>query len=350
MATFRKLRNKWQAQVRLKGVKPIAKSFEKKSDAVNWARVTEAKIALGTYVDPRAADNITLTELINLYHDRLDRNVGVSKPDRSRLKRLRSALGNFSLSRLSSSVMGEYRDQRLQSANPATVIHELSLLARLLRCAETDFGIPLPQGVPAIKLPKMPPGRIRRLSADEEERLFKSAESDPEMHDIILLAIKCATRRTELLSIEKSDIDYENRTLTLRKTKNGLERVIPLPSIALEVLCNRLNRKGRVFELSPSVVSQRFSALTKKSGIHNLRFHDLRHEAISRFFELGLTVVEVAAISGHQSLSMLQRYTHVKPQHLVERIDSLANNSRALQVFLLFTDNRERKLTYGYNK
>ncbi|OFE12745.1 hypothetical protein PHACT_06005 [Pseudohongiella acticola] len=323
MATIRKLRDKWQAQIRLKGIKPIAKSFDKKSDAVNWVRVTESKVTLGTFVDPRASDNVSLSKLIDLYLDRIRQQGRESKPETSRLKRLGRVLGDVSLSRLSVYTLSGYRDQRLLEANPATVIHELSLLTRLLRLAGTDFGIPLPQGVPSIRLPKMPCGRIRRLSEDEEQRLFAAAKSDPEMHDIILLAMECATRRSELLSIEKTDVDLDRRTLTLRKTKSGLERVIPLSMVALEAIQRRMSDGVKVFNLSPSVVSQRFAAISKNAGIGGLRFHDLRHEAVSRFFEKGLTTVEVAAISGHQSLSMLQRYTHIKPEHLVKRLDTL---------------------------
>lgn len=323
MATIRKLRNKWQAQIRLKGIKPIAKSFEKKADALNWARVTESQITLGSFVDPRAADNLTLSDLIDRYLERMQSLGKKSKPDESRLKRFRSVLGDFSLSKLSVSVLSGYRDQRLQEANPATVIHELSLLTRLLRYAETDFGIPLPQGVPSIRLPKMPRGRIRRLTDDEEKRLFGAAKSDPEMHAVILLAINCATRRSELLNVEKQDVNLESRTLTLRKTKNGLQRVVPLSMAAIEAFKSRLNSCDKVFEISAQALSQRFAAISKKAGIEGFRFHDLRHEAVSRFFEMGLTTVEVAAISGHQSLSMLQRYTHIKPEHLVRRLDSV---------------------------
>lgn len=324
MATIRKLRNKWQAQVRLKGIKPIAKSFEKKSDAVNWARVTESQVTQGTFVDPRAADDTSLSNLIDIYLDRMKRQGREDRPEKSRLRRFRCVLGQVSLSKLSPSVLSEYRDQRLLEANPATVIHELSLLTRLLRYAGSDFGIPLPQGVPSIRRPQMPPGRIRRVSEDEELRLFAATQSDAEMHDIILLAINCAPRLSEILNVEKSDVDLERRTLTLRKTKNGWVRVIPLPMAALEMIQRRMNGTDKIFDLSASVVSQRFAALSKNAGINDLRFHDLRHEAISRFFEMGLTTLEVAAISGHKSLSMMQRYTHINPEHLVRRLASIS--------------------------
>lgn len=65
--------------------------------------------------------------------------------------------------------------------------------------------------------------------------------------------------------------------------------------------------------------------LKKRAGIVDLRFHDLRHEAISRFFELGLSVPEVSAISGHKDTRMLMRYTHLKPENIAQKLrDAIA--------------------------
>ncbi len=321
MATIRKLRDKWQAQVRLKGIKPITKSFIKKSDAVDWSRVIESQVTLGTYVDPRASERITLDSLIDLYLQRKVASGAENRAEQSRLKRLRSVLGAFSLSQLSVAVLSQFRDQRLLRANPATVVHELSLLARLLRLATSNFGIPLPQGVPRIRLPKMPHGRTRRLCGDEESRLLEAAKTDPELSDFILLAIECATRRSELIEVKGVDINLGSRTVLLPVTKSGIPRVIPLTRKALKTLGARVAGDGRVFSISATAMSQRFSLACKKAGISDLRIHDLRHEGISRLFELGLSTVEVAAISGHQSLAMLHRYTHIRAEHLISRLD-----------------------------
>jgi integrase len=66
---------------------------------------------------------------------------------------------------------------------------------------------------------------------------------------------------------------------------------------------------------------QAWERLVKRAGIDNLRFHDLRHEAVSRFFEMGLSVPEVALISGHKDISMLMRYTHVRAEHINTKLD-----------------------------
>jgi len=125
MATIRKQRGKWQAQVRLKGIKPLAKSFSKKSDAVAWSLVVESRVTLGTYFDPRAAENTLVSDIIDRYLQLRNKNNRVDASLRSRSERLRRSLGAFSLSQLSVVHLSEYRDQRLEVANPATVIHEL---------------------------------------------------------------------------------------------------------------------------------------------------------------------------------------------------------------------------------
>ena len=58
----------------------------------------------------------------------------------------------------------------------------------------------------------------------------------------------------------------------------------------------------------------------KRAKIEDFRFHDLRHEATSRFFEKRLNVMEVAAITGHKDLRMLQRYTHLRAEDLAVKL------------------------------
>ncbi|MBW6087066.1 site-specific integrase [Escherichia coli] len=108
------------------------------------------------------------------------------------------------------------------------------------------------------------------------------------------------------------------------KRKNGLPRDVPLSRKArnyLQILPQQIN--GNVFSYTSSgFKSARRTALLDLK-IENLHFHDLRHEAISRFFELGtLNVIEVAAISGHRSLNMLKRYTHLRAYQLVSKLDA----------------------------
>lgn len=100
MATVRRHREKWQAMIRLQGIRPLSKTFDKKSDATRWARAVEGEIAVGSYVDPRKAESTPFSQVIDRYIGSLDTK-GVKDPARrSRLKRLRLDLGDFSLSKL----------------------------------------------------------------------------------------------------------------------------------------------------------------------------------------------------------------------------------------------------------
>ena len=132
-------------------------------------------------------------------------------------------------------------------------------------------------------------------------------------------------RRGELVKNKSRYINWKNRTLHIPETKTGVPRDVPLSERALAVLrdvCASSNQLGKLFEIQPDSVSQAFERACKRAGIEGLRFHDLRHEATSRFFEMGLNTMEVATITGHKTLEMLNRYTHLRAESLVDRLVS----------------------------
>ena len=137
------------------------------------------------------------------------------------------------------------------------------------------------------------------------------------------LAIATGMRRGEIVKLHWRDINIQNRTALLRETKNGEDRVIPLSPTAINILqeqAAQIGALGRVFNTTGSALQQAWVRVLKRAEINNLHFHDLRHEAISRFFEKGLSVPEVALISGHKTPAMLFRYTHLKPEAIAEKM------------------------------
>jgi integrase len=135
---------------------------------------------------------------------------------------------------------------------------------------------------------------------------------------IVKLAVEPGMRLGELLARDGSDIDVAKRTASLRETKNGESRVVPLSGSALGVLTGlpRHISNGKVFWVwsRRDSFNSAWRRAVARSGVTDLRFHDLRHKAVSRFFERGFNMMEVAAISGHKTLQMLKRYTHRKPR------------------------------------
>jgi integrase len=138
---------------------------------------------------------------------------------------------------------------------------------------------------------------------------------------IITWAIETAMRRGEITAMRWEHVDQRPRVLLIPETKNGTARRVPLSKAALAVL-DALPRRidGLVWGVQPNTISQAFEQVCEAAGIEGLTFHDLRHEATSRLFEKGLNPMEVAAITGHKTLQMLKRYTHLRAEDLVNRL------------------------------
>ena len=203
--------------------------------------------------------------------------------------------------------MATYRDHRSSEVAPQTVKHEINLVRRVIKLAIAEWGLGLAE-VPYVRLPRLPSGRDRRLPSEEITALLNCLGD--QMKDIVSFALETAMRRSEILGIASNDFDAQSKTVTLRDTKNGRSRTIPLSCTALEIL-NRRTEDGAIFTMQPDSVSQALRRACNKLQINDYRLHDLRHEAISRLFEKGLTVPQVAAISGHQDYRMLARYVHL---------------------------------------
>jgi integrase len=138
----------------------------------------------------------------------------------------------------------------------------------------------------------------------------------------VALAIETGMRRSELLGLQWSNVDLERRVALLPVTKNGESRGVPLSSRAVAILRSLpASSNGRVFgELTTDALKQSFKRAVRRAAIGSLRLHDLRHEATSRFFEKGLNLMEVAYVTGHKTLQMLKRYTHLSITDLTTRL------------------------------
>jgi integrase len=138
---------------------------------------------------------------------------------------------------------------------------------------------------------------------------------------LVSFAIETGMRRGEIASMHWEHINWSSQTLSIPITKTEIPRTIPLSHKAIATLRSLPRRiDGLVWGVRPDSITQAFERACKREGIEDLRFHDLRHEATSRFFEKGLNVMEVSSITGHQDLRMLKRYTHIRPESLVDRL------------------------------
>jgi len=145
------------------------------------------------------------------------------------------------------------------------------------------------------------------------------------MKPLIILAIETAMRRGEMLALEWQHVDLVRCVAHLPLTKNGDSRDIPLSRRAVAILKGLMADKSRdtqrVFPVTGNSIRLAFEHLRVRAQMEDFRIHDLRHEGISRLFEKGLNIAEVSAISGHKELRMLMRYTHLRAEDLVSRLD-----------------------------
>lgn len=217
---------------------------------------------------------------------------------------------------------------------------ELALLSHLFTTAINEWRIGLFYN-PVANIRKPPPhrGRDRRLGPEEEKSLLLACDkhSNPMLGQIVRLALHTGMRAGEIRSLRRSQVNLEKRVVTLTETKNGSTRTVPLSNAAVAVLRTALGNPVRPIDTDfvffgepgrdkvrrPYEFRPQWHRTLAALGIHGLRFHDLRHEAVSRLVEAGLGDQEVAAISGHKSMQMLRRYTHLRAEDLVHRLDQL---------------------------
>ena len=129
-------------------------------------------------------------------------------------------------------------------------------------------------------------------------------------------------RRSEILNLRWVDVDWNGGFACLFDTKNGKDKRVPLTKTARDVLSKLPNQDEIVFPISANCVRLAWERTRNKAGIPDMRFHDLRHEAVSRFFEMGMSVPEVALISGHKDVRQLFRYTHLNPTNVFEKYEA----------------------------
>ena len=339
MAYLRKRSGGWAVEIERKGFERISRTFDTKAEAEAWAKVTESEMVRGVFVSRQEAENTTLYEAL----DRYLREVSVLKKSHRTEKiyaaTWKKAFGSRSIASIPSTDIAKYRDARLKEVSENMVRLELALLSHLFTIAVKEWGMTgLVNPVMQIRKPKLPKGRDRRLYPGELDRIL-AASGSPFLPAIVRLALETGMRQAEISGMTWELVDLKKRTVTLLVTKNGDKRVVPLSSEAVRILSGLLRRiDGKVWGITSHAVAVAYRrAVSRARAVYeteceekkekpdpafltDLTFHDLRHEATSRFFEKGLNPMQVAAITGHKTLQMLKRYTHLKAEDLAEML------------------------------
>ena len=315
MASFRKRNNLWQAQVRNRKIGSISKSFHIKSDAQKWAKEQEVLMQSDQWSKTQIS-NYSLKDLLTKYKNEITPSKRGSDVENRKLTRLlkEKDLMKIPLERLHPPILATFRDKRLKDGVRACQ-YDLVLIRHAWDIACIEWGWDLGDNpVERIRLPKNNPPRERRLKPGEYERLKKASSETKVWYlwPIIDFAIETGMRRSEILSMKWEHIGIDNQRVLLPLTKNGSSRWVPLSNRAMEILDQAPRTTDHVFPITDVALRQSWERLRNRANLIDFTFHDLRHEAISRMFEKGLNVPEVASISGHKTASQLFRYVQVE--------------------------------------
>ena len=329
MATIRKRGDfQWEVRVRRKGHPIQCKTFEIKADAEKWARAVEKEMDGGSFVSQKEAERTSLMEAIDRFiPEYIEKNLAHPKHEVLRAHAIaRYPFARKSLVAIRGSDIAAYIQEReSQGRSPHTIARDIALISRLYEVARANWGMEgLMNPTKNVIKPKLPQGRTRRLAKGEEKKLLEASSKG--FQRVIRFALESAMRREELASLTWEQVDMKRHTLVLPRTKNGEARTVPLSPAAIAMLKEIPRPEGgtgkdRVFGYTISSITGMMREVCAKAEIKDLRFHDLRHEAISRLFEnTDLDVMEIRLITGHKTLQMLARYTHLRADRLVKRL------------------------------
>lgn len=334
------LETTWQAIIRRRGYPQQSKAFPTRAEAEAWAGAIEADMRKGIYQSTSEAERTTLGDLIKRFKKEFAPHHYRRRDDekeawRFQLDRLNASMGAYSLAAIDSKLIAAFRDTRLKgdadrkAVGESTVRKEIYMLSKLLDFAMGECDIQLPRGNPVarIRKPTEGKGRDRRLTAEEWEKLEAEcrASRNPWIAAAFSFAVETAMRQAEMLGLTWQQIDRKRRLALLidpDKIKNSEPRAVPLSTKALAAL-DSLPRalRGPIFKVERMTLYHAFMYACQRAGIVNFTWHDLRHEALSRLAERGdFSVLELAAVSGHKTLQMLKRYTHLQAEALARKL------------------------------
>lgn len=331
MATVRKRNSKYQAQVRVKGYPPQSKSFMTQAAAKAWARKIETSMDNGSWIDTRESSSVLIDHMIDdliFSYERL--KLRVAGPKLGQLNQIKNYFTGVSIHDLTFDDVIEFAAHRRETICASTLQTQLYYFKQAIDNSRVKTHEKVvDQAIDELHKKKIIMGstyRDRRLQDWEYEALKEAAGT----HWIGLamdIAVESGMRQGEIHRLRWSDVDEQRGVIHLyrkdKKAEGGRSKQkIPLLKGVREVLLRARNESEQgdnLFKVQRAAsISDRFARLTAKVGIDDLRFHDLRHEAISRMFERGMKVEQVRVVSGHRSLDQLSRYINLRPEDLAD--------------------------------
>ena len=325
MATIRKRGNRWQAEVRIKGVKRT-KTWASKAAAQDWALKEEQQIRASNSLE---GHDRTVIDAVRRYAKEISPRRKSNKWEQLRAKVWEALpFASTRLAELTSSDISEWRDGRLKEVKPSTVAREMTFLRTVLNQARQEWGWMTHAPASDVKKPEQPAHRDRVISDTEIKDILwglgyvEGTRPKTKMQQTavaFLLALETGMRAGELTGLSWDRVDLERRVAHLPKTKNGKKRDVPLSKKAVE-LFKLLEKGGPVFDFQSGQLSVQFMRGRKRAGLADVTFHDSRHTAVTRLARK-LELLDLARMIGHTNPRSLMVYYNPSAEELAKRLD-----------------------------
>lgn len=344
MATISKRGDyQYRVQVRRKGHPTQNKTFNYLADAEAWARMVESEMDRGVFLSRSETESTTIEYIAKKYIKEESPRKKNKVEDVRLLNVVIKKFGSYYIAGIQSKMIAEWKEElKEKGLAGSTINHHLNTLSGLIQHAITEWGYVMPMN-PCRLVKRMPEAkpRDRRLLPDEEKRILAECNNSANRYvgSIYLLALETTMRQGEIFSLQWENVNLKSCVADVYDTKNGESRSVALSRKAVAIL-NSLTKKtqGTVFPCNQKAIAACFRSIISKAKakyldeckkaaiepengfLENLRFHDLRHEATSRLFEKDLNIMEVSSMTGHKSLQMLKRYTHMQAANVAKKL------------------------------
>lgn len=343
----------YRVKVRLKGFPPESATFERLTDARQWATQTEADMKAGRYFG--TSKRHTFKELADEYESHAGAILRSFSTRKQHLTRWCEFFGADLLVDITPQRINKAREKLLSedtrhseraTGDPEhdagramgkrtgpTVNRYLATLSACMAYAVKPLGWLEKNPCERVSKSKESAGRVRFLSDDELKRLLDTCRPQADLYLAVVLSLSTGGRQSEIMMLRWTQIDFKRQVITLFETKNGDRRSLPLVGESFALLQERVKvrslKDDRVF---PPVtdkgesrsVREAWERALRAAEIDDFRWHDLRHTAASYLVMSGVSLVEVAKILGHRTLSMVARYAHLADEHIVSTGEKLA--------------------------
>lgn len=315
----------YRAVVRLKGHETQTKTFDKKAHAKVWIANTEAALRNKEV----ASRGVSVGKLFTRYLDEVAPLKKLGADTKKALRHIQKTTEDMYLVDLNFDAIVAWQKKYHPNAAPASMTRYLTRIGTVLTTAEALWDVTIPWkewrklrfNLKNLGVTGRSKDRIRRLREGELDLVKSHMSSAIPLSDIVDFALDTCLRSGEITRILWSDLDRGKRTIMVRARKHPTKKEtndqeIPLLGDALAIIDRQAATADQIFPYLSDSVEAAWRRARNAAGVDDLKFHDLRHEGISRLFEKGYQIQEVAVVSGHKSWNSLKIYTNLKPESL----------------------------------